>query len=218
MSRLLGALALAGAMVGCSGDDADDTSTATTAAPTMSSTPATESPPTTAAPTTTAVPTTPAPPTTPSPEALQAQIAADYVRAAELRDELTRNPTLDGLEDKAARISAPGSPDYESLVTFIEELVERGERIAPGVPDLNTTTVERVELSADSPDVATVTVCEVFNDRRVGPTGEDVSDDTGILSAIRIRRQVQRTAHGWLPASPFEPLSAAEEVTTCPAP
>jgi hypothetical protein len=210
LALVLGVLAL----VGCTGDDdaADDTTT--TSAPAVSSAPATD-PPTTTAPTTTT--TTVATPTTPSVEDLKAQIAADYERAAELRDELTRNPTLDGLEEKAALISAPGSPDYTAMVTLIQEMVERGERIVPGEPDLNTTTVELVELSTDSADVATVTACEVFNDRRIGPNGETIGD-TGILSALRIRQQVQRTPNGWLPASAYEPLAGAEEVTECPAP
>jgi hypothetical protein len=212
--RVVGVLALAGAMAGCSGDD-DAGDTTTTAAPTTAVA-TTESPPTTSAPPTTAAPTTAAPSTTLSAEALKAQIAEDYERAAKLRDELTRNPTLEGLEEQAARIAAPGSPDYSAFLDHITGMAERGERIVAGEPDINDVTVELVELSTDAPDVATVTACQVFNSRRIDPDGQTIGD-TGVLTAIRIRQQVQRTSQGWLPASPFEALEAAVEVTACPA-
>ena len=211
--RVVGVLALAGAMAGCSGDD-DAGDTTTTAAPTTAVA-TTESPPTTSAPPTTAAPTTAAPSTTLSAEALKAQIAEDYERAAKLRDELTRNPTLEGLEEQAALIAAPGSPAHSGLLELVREMVERGERLVPGDPDLNSTTVEIVEISAESPDVATVTVCVGNNDLRVGPSGEAV--EAVAPYAARIIQQVSQTPQGWLPASPFELVAGAEGTTECPA-
>ena len=56
-------------------------------------------------------------------EALKAEIAADYLRSWELRRELTENPTLEGLDEKLAQISAPGSEDYANLQNLVVELV-----------------------------------------------------------------------------------------------
>ena len=116
------------------------------------------------------------------------------MRSVALRDEWTRNPTLDDLDERAATISAPGSPDYEGLVALIRELVERGERLVPGEPDLNAATVEPVEISSETPDR-----CD--RRRRASCSTIDGSartvetvGDSGILSAIRIRQQVERTA------------------------
>ena len=102
------------------------------------------------------------------------------------------------------------------LVALIRELVEQGQRVVPGEPDVNAATVEQVELSPDNPTVATVTVCIVFNDRRIGPGRRDRRRRSISSRALRIRQQVQQTPNGWLPASPFEPLAGAEGVDDMP--
>ncbi len=98
--------------------------------------PATEAPATTASPATTESTTTTveATTTTVDVEALKAQIAADYLRSWELRRELTANPTLDGLDEQLAQISAPGSEDYATLQSVHQRAGRRwasGRRRAP---------------------------------------------------------------------------------------
>ena len=70
-----------------------------------------------------------APPTTTEAD-LEAQIAADYVRSRELRNELTSNPTLENLDARVAEIAAVGTQEFDSLKAFVEELVALGERTA----------------------------------------------------------------------------------------
>ena len=176
---------------------------------------ATTSPPTD--PPTTPAPTVPAT-TVPDVEAIKAQIAADYVRASALRDEWTRKPDARRPVIGAQRRSRlPGALDYEGLVALIRELVERGERVVPGEPDLNAVTVGARRDLARRLDHGDRRACIVFNDRRVGPTGETVGD-TGIAErASGFDSRSSCTANGWLPASPYEVVPAREGVTTCPA-
>ncbi len=131
--------ALATAAVGCSsGDDGGAETTSVTPAPTTTQPRVTT---TVAQATTTTGPTEPteppttetAPPTTTEAD-LEAQIAADYVRSWELRNELTSNPTLENLDARVAEIAAPGTPEFDSLKAFVEELVALGERTAPDEP------------------------------------------------------------------------------------
>ena len=99
----------------------------------MTTTPVTTppTPPSTAAATTES--TTPpvvtvAPTPTVDVEALKAEIAAAFIRGEELRDQLLRNPTLDGLEDRVGDIAVPGSPSDVSLLDGVRSMVEAGER------------------------------------------------------------------------------------------
>ena len=56
------------------------------------------------------------------------------------------NPTLDDLDAKLAQISAPGSANYTTLQSFVNELVTLGERVVPGTPDEFRIDVESVDL------------------------------------------------------------------------
>ena len=157
---------MATAAVGCSsGDDggaAEPTSVTpapTTTTTTVEATTTTTAPPEPSEPPTTETTET-SPPTTTEAD-LEAQIAADYVRSWELRNELTSNPTLDNLDARVAEIAAVGTPEFDSLKAFVEELVALGERTAPGDPDIFSVTVEGVTLSDGSR--AEVTACYVDN-------------------------------------------------------
>ena len=123
----------------------------------------TESPATTESTTTTVEPTT----TTVDVEALKAEIAADYLRSWELRRELTANPTLDGLDEKLAQISAPGSEDYDNASELRStSWSRRGERVVAGTPDEFRIDVESVELVGEPPhQEAVVTICFVEQHR-----------------------------------------------------
>jgi hypothetical protein len=224
-ARLAGAVAAVTLLVAaCSGDDDADDADATTV---PTDPPATTVPETTVAPTTPptepTVPATtdPVDPTTPTTvvdlEALKADIAEDYVASYRARREITLNPTLENLEARAATIAAEGSPDYNGLVALIQDLVAKGERVIPGDPPIDENTVEVVEISDPSEDVAMVTTCRVFNWTRVGPDGIPVGD-SGVLTAARTTQQVQRGDAGWLPASQTTVREAAEGVTECPQP
>ena len=136
LTAIVGA-AMATAAVGCSsGDDggAEPTSvTSVTTAPTTTQPRATTTAAATTTTTATAEPSTTetAPPTTTEAD-LEAQIAADYVRSWELRNELTTNPTLENLDARVAEIAAVGTEEFTALKSFVEELVALGERTAPG--------------------------------------------------------------------------------------
>jgi len=204
----------------CSGDD-DETEPsvpATTAAVTTEAPTSTDPPTTTEPTTTTAAPTTALPPTTTvDVEALKAQIAADYERSYELLDELVSNPTLDGLGDRLALFLAPGSDSYNSVRTFVEELVASDERVVNGDPDLSSVTVEMVELVGSPPYVeATVTACSIDNRLRVDAAGTPLEEP--LLFAIRQRQVVQLTPNGWLPASRLTGLEQGDGITECPPP
>jgi hypothetical protein len=206
-------LLLIAVAVACNGDDDDDavetlppdTTVAETAVPTTSEPPATTDVPTTS---TTVEATT----TTVDVEALKAEIAEDYLRSWELRRELTANPTLDGLDEKLAQISAPGSEDEATLRSFIEELVSLNERVVAGTPDEFRIDVEVVDVTSAG---ATVTVCFVGNSRRINAAGDTVLD-LGTL-AVRTQQDVEQTGNGWLPASGERDLWQGLGVTECPA-
>jgi hypothetical protein len=199
----------------CSGDDNAD--------PTAASTPVTTVP-ATAAPTTVAVPST-LPPTTSTlaatsstldpGEALKAEVAAAFVRTEQLREDLSRAPTLDGLEDKLAMIAVPGSPTYIVYLDFFQGLVERGERVVPGTPDSSEVRVESVEFVGDPSDgQAVVTACDVTNEARVGPDGSVIEGSGGLLAA-RIKVPMQRTDSRWLQTGEATRVSIQREVTEC---
>jgi hypothetical protein len=197
----------------CNGDDDDDavesSVPATTAAPETSQPPETTGAPAT---TSTTVETTT---TTLDVEALKAQIAEDYLRSWQLRRELTANPTLDGLDEKLAQISAPESESSTNLRVLIEELVTVGERVELADPTRNRIDVEGVELVGSDPvSEAVVTVCYVRDLVRRSTTGEIVSE-SGLL-ASRSREHVVRTPNGWLPDTGFEDVWEGLEVTECP--
>ena len=218
-SRLaVAALAVAVVVSGTAynGDD-DDGEGTTTVAPTTPPTVAT-----TAAVATTAPPTDP--PTTPAPtvpattvpdvDTIKTQIAADYVRSAQLRDEWTRNPTLENLDQRAATISAPGSPDYEGLVALIRELVEQGERLVPGEPDLNAVTVETGRLHRTPRPWRPCRVHRVQRPR-VGPR-KTVSYRILYTAPRSASRSLTRSTAGCRPG--IRAARWAEGVTTCPTP
>lgn len=207
-------LAVALALTACSDGD-DDTDPGTTPPPTAATTepPATTTPVATTEP---AAPTTsPAPPTTVDEETLKAQIAEDFLRAEQEREDLLRNPTLDGLEERAARIAVPGSEQYTTLVEFVTQLVDRGERAVAGEPDHSDVVVEVVELDESSADIATITFCSVTNQGIVRADGSLVPG-TDDLIAIRIQQTVERTAKGWLPGPTGLTLAGARGATSCP--
>jgi hypothetical protein len=215
--RWLGAAALVLVAAACNSDDDDAAETSVSVETTTESTspPATEPPETTAPPaptSTTAGETT----TTVDEEALKAQIAEDYLRSWELRRELTANPTLEGLSEKLAQISAPGSDDAENFRTFINELVSLGERVIPGTPDEFRIDVEDVELVGGPPNSeGVITICFVSNSVRVDASGNVVSD-LGIV-ATRSEDHVVTTPNGWLPDRGLEDTWQGLGVTECPA-
>lgn len=220
------AAALTTVAAGCSsGGSEDETEPSTTNPPstvpvtttTVAPTTTTEPAPTTTVPESTEPtdpPTTPAtaPPTT-TEEALKAQIAADYVRSWELRNELTSNPTLDNLDARVAEIAAVGTPEFDSLKAFVEELVAIGERTAPGDPDIFSVTVEDVTI--DSSFQAKVTVCYVDNRLRLNSAGEPTGEFDELI-ALRGLDTVFSTDSGWLPADQIEISWSSIGVTSCP--
>ncbi len=210
-ARLGVVLVVALVVASCSGDDDAD--------PTTTQPPVT-TPPTTAAPTTTTSSTTTllATTTTVDPvEALKAEVAEAFVRTEQLREDLSRAPTLDGLEDKLAMLAVPGSPTYIGYLDFIQGLVERGERVVPGTPDWSEVRVESVEIVGDPSDgQAVMTACDVTNQAGVGPDGA-IIEGSGQLSAARIRVPMQRTATGWLQTGETTGVGVWLEATECPA-
>ena len=207
------ACAVALALAGCSGDDDDAGATTTPTTPAVTEPPATTAPVATTAPPTTP-PTTEPTPTTLDEEALKAQIAEDFLRAEQEREDLLRNPTLDNLEERVGtQIAAPGSTNYIELVEFVRGMVERGERVVPGTPDYSEVTVESVELIDETH--AVVTACYVLNSARIDPSGKAL-EGTGVLVALRTQQPVDRTDHGWLPSEATIGLQSAQGATTCP--
>ena len=206
--RWFGAAALVLVAVACNGDDDDAVESSvpeTTAATTTS-----QAPETTEVPATTST-TVEATTTTVDVDALKAQITEDYLRSWQLRRELTANPTLDGLDEKLAQISAPGSESDSTMRQLIADLVANGERVVAGAPDLFRIDVEAIEFGQDE---ATLTVCFVGNSQRVDSAGTVVLD-LGTL-AVRTQQDVRRTANGWLPSSGQRDLWQGLEVTECP--
>jgi hypothetical protein len=203
---------------GCNGDDDADDTTEPSVESTLPDT--TEAPPetTTARSTTTSTSTTSttaAPTTTASVEELQAQIAADYQRSWQLRRELIANPTPDGLDQRLALMSVPGSESFTMLRDFVTELVNLGERVVSGTPDEFRVDVEQVELIGEPPHgEAIVTVCFVSNTVRVDPAGAVVSD-FGIV-ASRSEDHLILTPNGWLPDGGFVDSWQGLGVTECP--
>lgn len=208
------ACAVALALAGCSDDD-DAGATTTPTTPAVTEPPATTAPVATTDPPTTP-PTTEPTPTTLDEEALKAQIAEDFLRAEQEREDLLRNPTLENLEERAARIAVPGSEQYEDLVHFVRGLVERGERAVPGTPDYSDVTVENVALPT-GPDRtrATVTVCDVSN-QAIARSDGSIVPGTDDLIALRSEQPVELTSNGWLPGEPGTPIAGQRGATSCP--
>lgn len=220
VSRALTALAVLVVLIAaaCNGD-AQSTETDSPASTDPPTTPAPADPPTTPPPTTAAPttlpPTTAAPSTTLDVEALKAQIAADYERSWELRDELATSPTLEGLPEKLAQIAVPGSSNYARLEEFVRELVEMGHHVIDGEPAYSTADVETVELNGTPPyDRATIVVCYVSNRIRVDDSNTPLEEPR--LFAVRGSATVVSTPNGWLPDGDTIVLWEAPEVTECP--
>ena len=205
-----------------SGDDGEaeptTTATATTAARDVTTTTTEPEATTTEAPATTPEPTDPpetAPPTT-TEQDLKAQIAADYARSWELRNELVMNPTLDDLDARVAEIAAVGTPEFDSLKAFVEELVALGERIQPNDPDTFSITVEAVTLEGSEPyERADVTFCYVDNRLRVDAQGASTGQ-FGAQIANRSVDSVALTQSGWLPDGELQIIWSGMGVTQCP--
>jgi hypothetical protein len=200
----------------CSGDDdaAPTTTQTTVTTPATTAAPPTTAPPATdPATTSTLVATT----STDDVDALKAEVAAAFLNTEQLREDLSRAPTLDGLADKLAMIAVPGSPAYAGYDNFVHDLVGKGQRIAPGSPDWSESRVESVELSGDPSDgKAVVTACIVDNQARVGPDGS-VVEGSGQLTAGRVKVPMQRMASGWLQTDYVTGVAIAEGVSECPA-
>ncbi|MET0579081.1 MAG: hypothetical protein ABW122_10515, partial [Ilumatobacteraceae bacterium] len=140
----------------------------------------------------------------------------DYQRSWANRNALAENPTIDDLDVKLAQISAPGSEDYETVRAFISGLVESGERVVAGTPDLFRIDVEQVDLVGPSPTAeAVVTICFVGNRTRIDSQG-NVVPGSGQLIAARRQDRVTSTPNGWLPTSGFTDLWQGLEVAECP--
>jgi len=215
--------ALMCALLGCSGDDdaADPSppSIETTAAPTTeiatTEPPASTAPPTTSSTTTTT--TEPPTTTTLTDEQLKQQIAVELVRAYDNLEQLTAEPTVDGLDERLATIVAPGTDAAADIRALIEELVANGERVVTGVPDYSSVAVESVELVGAAPyGEAVVTFCRVNNRVRVDTQGAP-QPGTGGLIASRVHQTVQQTPGGWVPSSAVTEIVSEIGATTCPA-
>jgi hypothetical protein len=212
-SRTLAAAAVvAVALAGCTDDD--EASPTTTAAPPatteVASVPTTAEPSTTSA--TSPPPSTAMPTTTLDVEALKAQIAADYLKTEQASEDLSRNPTLDGLDEKVAAIATPGSSQFESVRQSVQNLVARGERVAPGTPDYSEASVESVEL--DGGGAAQVTACLVTNQVLVDSSGQTVGGLNDVTAA-KVRQPMERAAEGWRQSDQGTRVSIREGATTC---
>jgi hypothetical protein len=186
----------------------DDGGTTTTTTPLVTSAPATTPAPTadttstsTSTSTTTTLPAT----TTTTLEDLRAQIAADYSRSTLREYDLLGDPSLDNLEASVAEVAVAGSDFHTTLMTTIQDLVAKGDRVIPNDPDILTITVESVELVGEAPYTeATVTSCKVENRKRVttaenSPTGiETEVGDSGLITAYHTTEPVRLTDKGWL--------------------
>lgn len=187
---------------GCSDDDnaAADTSAVVdtvTEAPTTS-------PPSTVPPTTLPPSTTVAPSTTISDDQLKAVIAADYEAVVQAAFAGLLDPSLDALPALLTATVVPGSPAEQSFSANVQHLVELGDAIVPGDPDIMKVTVENVELVGDRPyTMALVTTCEAENRRQVtlaknSGIGSDVeTPGSGDLQATRFVHDVRLTPNGW---------------------
>ncbi len=177
MAIVSAAIATAATIAACSSDEGGSPATTAPQAVTTTQPPATTT--TVASTTTTTPPTEPtdppttetAPPTTTEAD-LEAQIAADYVRSWELRNELTSNPTLDNLDARVAEIAAPGTEEFD-----FTEGVRRGVGLARRAhrakrPGHFSVTVEDVVLDGRRTALQTsVTVCYIDNRLRVDSAG-----------------------------------------------
>ncbi len=219
-----GAALVAFVSTACSGDD-DAATTTTTPVVTTSVAPSTTAA-TTAPTVTTAPPTTTEPTSTTSPEdALKAQIAADYVASTDRYFELVNQPSLDGLEERAAHVAAPGSPYYDVVIAKLQQLVTLGDRIVPNDPPIRKVIVEHVELVGPPPySKADITVCAVDNGLQVTPpehtpdSQQVIEGGTGELLATRSKQEVWQTTQGWLPTLKFDDADQAwTGVDSCPA-
>jgi hypothetical protein len=197
-------------LAGC-GDD-DDSAPSTTA-PVTTDVATTASTTTTSSTTTTT--TTSPPTTTVDVEALKAQITGDYLKTAQAVEDLLRNPTLDGLDDKLTAIAVPGSYSFTSIRATVEDFVAKGQRAAPGDPDYSDSSVQSVEMVGDpASGEAVVTVCRVTNQKLVDATGQVVGGATNV-TAVKAQEPMMRTADGWRQADQGTQLSIQENATTC---
>jgi len=216
-SRCIAALTLAlavTALAACTGDDDTEAGTSATVPVTEPTASATD--PTTTASTSSTTSTTAAPTTAVDLQALKAQIAEDYLRSEQAREDLNRNPTVDNLEARVATITALGSENYHALVDFVRGMVERGERAMPGEPDYSEVLVESVELvDGTSSGQATVIACQVTNQVIVAPDGSIVPRTEGLI-AVRVSQPVALTDRGWLPSAAGTTLQGQEGATSCP--
>jgi hypothetical protein len=213
--RSLGVAAVVlGAVVAACGDDDDATPTTTSTPATTelaTTVPATTDPATTSSPPTTAAPTT-----TVDVETLKAQIAADYLKTAQAIKALTRDPTLDRLEDRLAEIAVPGSYVFDAVRTNVQSLVSKGQHVAPGTPDYSDTIVEDVELlGAPSQGRAEVTVCLVTNQVLVDSSGQQVGGLSSVTAA-KVREPMQRTRDGWRQSDQGTRVSIQDGKTCAP--
>jgi hypothetical protein len=206
--RWLGAAALVLVAAACNGDDDDDAvetsvTTATTPAPTTEAT-ATSTTTTT----TTTEPTT----TTLSEDELKAQITADYLRAEQALEDLSRNPPSEGLDERVAAAVVSGSALHSEIVANLSDDVARGERVIAGDPDYSDVLVEAVQLTGDG--TAEVTACVITNEIPVDAAGQPL-DSANPLLAARVRQPMQRTDQGWLLASNRIRVDIREGVPSC---
>jgi hypothetical protein len=213
-TRIVGAAVLAASLAAaCSSDpDADPAPTTTAVAPDSAPQSSAPDPPTSVPPdspttsstapsTTTTVPV----PTTASPDQVKAEVAAAYLDLDAKLVQLLMHPTLDGLDVKAAEIAVPGSPYYTALVDRVSTLVAKGQFAARNTPDIQSVTVESVDLLGGVPgQEATAIACEVSNlltmtgpDNPVVPGSSIPVGGTGELVAYRLTQRLQRTASGW---------------------
>ena len=77
-----------------------------------------------------------------------------------VRRELTANPTLEGLDEKLAQISAPGSDDYK-ICELHQRVGPAGDRVIPSTPDEFRIDVERWNSGEPPYGEAVVTICFV---------------------------------------------------------
>ena len=198
-------LALLVTLVACNVDDdaAPDTTGPTRAAtdPTTSE-PVSITPLATDAPDT--VPTTPpAPPTTPV-EDLKAVIASEFEQSVVANYAGLVDPTLEALPKLLTDVVVPGSPSKASLTANVTELLQLGDGIGPGDPDILDITIEQVELVGAQPyTMALVTVCEVENRPQVTlskntSNGRVIEvEGSGDIQAIRSIYDVRLAPAGW---------------------
>lgn len=238
-SRTTAALIAAGALLAlvaaCSDDDSPEAGDTVPPSPITAATtsPATthETPPTTQP----ASSSTVAPTTTVSEEHVKAEIEADYLEITDHGWELAANPRKKNLEKRVAQVAVTGSPYYETTITRIRELVDRGEYMYLDEPPINKATVQDIELIGEPPYTeAIVIACHVSNanlvtdpipaDEFPGGTYPDglepdvayVGEPSGVR-AILYERPLRLTNDGWrrYQEATHEPIAEYEGQESC---